>query len=124
LSDSPTGSHDPRDAVRVTRPRLEFLGEQDGPPERLLKNDLKRRFAAFPHVSAAYLARLKGEGSSKSGVILAIRSTTGTDVRVVQAVADGFKALFARDCALDICFLTSALEAELRQVCPPFYELS
>ena len=44
------------DEIRVSR--IAFVGEQDGPPERLLKEKLVDFFGCAGNVDRAYLARI------------------------------------------------------------------
>ncbi len=56
----------------LTVPAVEFLGEQDGPPERELKNALCAAFDQHPSVARAYLCRVRHECTGDPAVALAI----------------------------------------------------
>jgi hypothetical protein len=106
--------------IRV--PELRFLGEQDGPPERLLKDKLADFFRRDRDVSRAYLVRVDfGEGEEAS-VALALRTQCGPDKATVEKVSKLFAGIFNAKEHLDIMFLTDGQEAELTKVCKPFFE--
>jgi hypothetical protein len=101
---------------------IRFLGEQDGPPERLLKDRLADFFRRDGSVSRAYLARVDfGEGKEAS-VVLALRTQFGPDKGMVEKVGTIFADVFNAKEHLDIMFLTDTQEAELTKACQPFFE--
>jgi hypothetical protein len=104
-----------------TEPRVEFLGEQDGPPEQALKAMLTADFAERPTVLRAYLARVGFQPGSPSGVALCLVSAKGADTDLVQRIGQRFAGLFASGVPLDILFLSGDQEADLQRVCRPFY---
>jgi len=104
--------------IRV--PEVRFVGEQGGPPERLLKERLAELFRQDRTVSTAYLARVDlGDGSI--GVVLGLRSTCGPDKRMIERVGSIFASIFAGQEHLNILFLSDAQEAQLTKVCTPFF---
>jgi len=100
---------------------IRFLGEQDGPPEQLLKNRLTDFFRCDRTVSRAYLARVDfGEGKDAS-VVLGLRTQFGPDKGMIEKVGTIFADVFNAKEHLDIMFLTDSQEAELKKACPPFF---
>jgi len=108
--------------VRVSE--IRFLGEQDGPPERLLKERLADFFRRDRSVSRAYLARVDfGEGKDAS-VVLGLRTQFGPDKGMVEKVGTIFADVFNSKEHLDIMFLTDSQEAQLARACKPFFDQS
>jgi len=99
-----------------------FVGEQDGPYERLLKEKLAAAFLNDGFVGRAYLAQADLQDGTGVNVILALR----TSARNEQNMADGIGAIFApifhADVHLDILFLKEHSEAEVQKICKPFFE--
>jgi hypothetical protein len=106
-------------SVQYQAPEVTFLYEQDGPPERLLKEKLTEMFSQNETVERAYLAMARL--GSESGVVLGLATRSGPDEKIVTNV----QAAFASECHtnehLDIVFLTTNLEAQLTKVCRPFF---
>jgi hypothetical protein len=48
----------PKHPVEMRVPKVEFIGEKDGPPEKLLKERLAELFQGDAGVKKAYLARV------------------------------------------------------------------
>lgn len=110
----------PRKFTEVIVPGVRFLDEQDGPPERLLKDRLVELFRQDKTISAGYLA--KGDfGNGSIGVILGLRTTSGPNKQIVEHVGEIFGLIFAGKEHLDILFLSEAQEAQLKQVCEAFF---
>ena len=100
-------------------PVIRFVGEQDGPPERQLKETLSTVFRGRD-VARAYLARVTYEDPSNPAVALCISGPD--DPELVKLIQECFVQLFNRSVFLDIMFLSDVQEAEARTVCRPFYE--
>ena len=102
-------------------PRVRFLGEQDGPPERELKDKLKDIFQLDQSVNTAYLAKvIYGEESSVI-VALCLKIRFKTDPGLVEKVGRTFASMFGQQEHMDILFLSDDQESELAKVCPPFF---
>ena len=101
-------------------PQLQFLGEQDGPPERELKSRLAEFFRRDQSVNTAYLARV-AYGDTSLAVTLCLRSQFGPDRGLAEKVGTIFASMFGGHEHLDI-FLSEAQEAELMKVCKPFFQ--
>jgi len=102
-------------------PRVEFLGEQDGPSERDLKAVLSAEFRETPAVRRAYLAQLGFQPGAPRAVALCIRASGGQPDEIARRASKHFAGMFVRDVALDIIFVSHEQEADLQRVCTPFY---
>jgi len=102
-------------------PDITFLGEQDGPAERRLKEALGVVLGLDRSVIRAYLARVLYDGKA-SGVMLALLTDDGEDSeKLVAQAGKAFAALFNTRENLDVIFLCEEKDAEISKVCPPFY---
>jgi hypothetical protein len=109
--------------ILIRKPR--FLGEQDGPDERLLKDEFTRMFHNSGVVCRAYLARMVDLSDEKQvNVVLGLRID---DSRWLASLIGQISSAFASFNAnehLDIAFLKDEEERELAQVCKPFFSRS
>jgi type III secretion system (T3SS) SseB-like protein len=110
----------PRSPDEFQTPQIRFVGEQDGPSERRLKEQLVLAFGREQRVSRAYLARAEYEG--QTNVILALRADGGSEKALVQEVASIFASMFGGNQYLDVFFLDDRTEPSLEQVCRSFFE--
>ena len=102
-------------------PDITFLGEQDGPAERRLKEALGVVLGLDRSVIRAYLARVLYDGKA-SGVMLALLTDDGEDSeKLVAQAGKAFAALINTRENLDVIFLSEEKDAEISKVCPPFY---
>lgn len=104
-----------------TEARVEFLGEQDGDPERDLKARLSSTFAKLPTVRRAYLARVGFQPSNTPAVALCVASDA-PDIAILEEAHREFAALFAADAFLDMFFVSAEQESDVARVCSPFYD--
>jgi hypothetical protein len=104
-----------------SEPRVEFLGEQDGPVEGKLKEVLALELAQFPTVTRAYLARVGFQPENKPSVALCVRSSGVDKKALVKRVSARFAELFNKAVFLDVLFLTAQQEIDLKRVCSAFY---
>jgi len=104
---------------RLTQPSVEFVGEQDGPPERELKGALCLAFKARPDVARAYLCRVRYDRAGTHAVALALSAPE--DPGLADQVGQVFWQMFGRGVPLDIMFVESDVEMRLAKVCSPFY---
>ena len=110
----------PKHPVEVRVPKVEFTGEQDGPPEQLLKNRLTEFFQRDKSVLKAYLVKISI--GDETGVALCLKSQFGPDTELAEKVGAVFKTIFNAEEHLDIIFLGSKQEEEVARVCKPFFE--
>ena|SRR6186713_2593632 len=103
----------------IRLPRIQFLDEQDGPAEQLLKDRLGESFNQDRSVLTAYLARVDLGG--QISVALCLMTRFGADRDLAEKTSAIFKTIFNADVHLDIMFPNAAQEAELKQVCRPFF---
>ena len=102
-------------------PKLRFLGEQDGEPERELKDRLIEFFQCDQTISRAYLVRVAYSDVSAPVVGLCLHSEFGPDRGVVNKIGKIFASMFGSHEHLDIIFLDDKQEYELAKVCSPFF---
>src|SRR5262245_11999909 len=96
---------------------VSFVGEQDGEPERLLKNALIAELRNVAELKRAYLARVE----YADGPHVALCLVAPEDPVTVERVGARFSEIFGRREHLDILFLTPGQEAKLQLVCTPFH---
>jgi hypothetical protein len=94
-----------------------FVGEQDGEPERLLKDALVAEFRNVAGLKRAYLARVE----YADGVHVALCLAAPEDSALVERIGARFAGIFGRHEHLDVLFLGPSQEAELQRVCAPFH---
>lgn len=100
-----------------TQRTVGFVGEQDGEPERLLKDALVTEFRKASGLKRAYLARVE----HADGVHVALCLAAPEDPALVERIGACFAGIFGRHEHLDILFLGPGQEAELQRVCAPFH---
>ena len=98
-----------------------FVGEQDGPPERMLKGKLSELFAGCKNPKKAYLARVHYREAKGESVCLCLSVSGGDEKPLVEAVHSLFAQQFNRAVHLDILFLNPKQEEQLAAICKPFY---
>jgi len=103
-------------------PEVRFFGEQDGPPERHLKELLRDLFHDRPSAERAYLAVVSFEEAAPQEVALCLRTKFGADPKLVREIDEVFGPIFAARVPLDIMFLTEEQEKDLAKVCRRFFE--
>jgi hypothetical protein len=105
---------------KIQVPQFRFVGEQDGPPERELKQRLVEFFKRDQSVKAAYLARVAFD-ESRIGVALCLRTQFGADPGMAEKIGRIFASMFGSQQHLDIIFPTVEQEGSLAKVCVPFF---
>jgi hypothetical protein len=107
-------------ALKIKPAFLKFVGEQDGPRERMLKSALVQFFQGAGIVQKAYLARLDiGEGPT---VGLCLKANPLPDESYPDRIAELFIRVMGPGGSLDVLFLKGGQETDLARVCKPFYE--
>lgn len=102
-------------------PTVKFLGEQDGPVERTAKARWLPILSASPTIRRAFLVRASYEAPNDIHVMLALCSTGGPDLTLIEALRVPYADIFSRDCPLDMVFINATQESDIERVCPPFY---
>src|SRR5690242_9474986 len=87
-----------------SEPRIEFLGEQDGPPERAFKSALTEILARPHHPVRAYLARVGFQPDSEPTVALCLAGFHEPNAALLHDVNATFARMFGAGAALDIIF--------------------
>lgn len=109
----------PKHPQEIRVPSVQFLGEQDGPTEQLLKDRLSEFFKRDRSVLVAYLARVEVGG--QTSVALCLKTQFGPDRGLAEKIGAIFKTIFNAQVHLDIMFPTAAQETKLVKVCRPFF---
>jgi hypothetical protein len=99
--------------------KVQFLGEQDGSPERVLKERLSAVFIFHRNLERAYLAQVRY--ADEHEVALCLRCTDNQKQKITEVIGEVFGLIFGSHEHLDIVFLGQNQELALRQVCCPFY---
>ncbi len=110
----------PKHPQEIHVPRVQFIGEQDGPAERHLKERLADFFRRDKSVETAYLARINT--GDQTGVALCLKTKFGPDRGLAEKIGAIFKTIFNQRVHLDIMFLNADQESKLMPVCNPFFE--
>lgn len=103
----------------LTKPSMDYLGEQDGAVERELKECLRRLFTMKPAVMRAYLCQVRYPDEMEISVALFIVGPE--DSALVREVMKIFGEQFDRTQHLDVGFPDQDEEARLALSCRPFY---
>ncbi len=99
-----------------------FLGDQDGPSERDLKQQLAVLFESIPTVNSAYLAVVSYEGACERSVALCLSGVPeGARPQIAQEVGNVFASIFNQKEHLDIMFPNASQQARLGEVCQAFF---
>ena len=114
--------HKQRPPEELNVPTVNFIGEQDGPPERELKQSLRALFLRHSAVISAYLARVDYGNPQNFNVALCIRQTDSRDDSVKIDAGRIFSKHFGSHEHLDIILLRDDQENALKTVCKPFYQ--
>ena len=108
-----------RRAPETVEPHIEFVCEQDGPPERELKSTLIPELSRFGGVRSAYLVRVSYCGGGPDSVALAL--VAPEDPGLVERLGAVFSSQFGSGEHLDMLFLEPERESEVQTVATPFY---
>jgi len=99
---------------------IQFLGEQVGQDERILKGKLVECFNRDQSVTTAYLARFIGHGTPANAA-LCMRTQFGPDSGLVEKCSAIFATVFEDTKQLNVIFLTGEQESSLAKLCQPFF---
>ena len=100
---------------------LQFVGEQDGEPEREFRERVVPLLYESAVVERGYLARVAYESSSSASVVLCLVAQQPNDA-LLREIGAVFASMFGRDQHLDVLFIGWDREQELARVCSPFFE--
>jgi hypothetical protein len=102
---------------------VRFIGEQDGPAERDLKDRFVELLRSEPIVKGAYLACAEHGNGSGIHITLCLKCFPHSeDVSLLPKLVGIFGSMFNSQEHLDNRLLEENEEHELRSVCAPFYE--
>jgi hypothetical protein len=100
--------------------RIDFLGEQNGPPEREFKTSILKLLEESG-LDAAFLARvLYSDGQVATA--LCLEGSSPRQKEIVGEIGAKFSAQFNRETSLDMIFLTREQSRNIRSVCRPFFQ--
>ena len=113
---------------------VQFVSEQDGPPERELKDRLAETLRPMG-IRKAYLAVVSyderkgpqnaaGDGNALATTValcLSLGDAAAEKHDIVQRASHDFASMFGPTQHMDIIFLTDQQELALSKVCRPFY---
>ena len=102
---------------------VSFLSEQDGPPERELKDKFRTLFGQLQLIRTAYLALVRYDNAGPIHVALCVRGQPGQNRMFAERVSQVFSTMFGSHEHLDTIWLTPEQETSLAQVCQAFYEI-
>jgi hypothetical protein len=100
---------------------VNFLAEQDGPPERELKQALAEAFAQIGSVATAYLALVDYGRPDEQNVALCIATDEADPAEIVATAGRVFHSMFSSEASLDILPLSKEAQSRISLVCPPFF---
>jgi hypothetical protein len=109
-----------RPVTEVRTPRVQFVGEQDGPVERRAKAEWVPILRANLIIDRAFLVRTIYMDNTQH-VVLALCSGGAPDVDLVHKLRAPYAQIFSSDCPLDMASVSAAQKSEIEKVCPPFY---
>jgi hypothetical protein len=101
--------------------RVEFLYEQDGPPEQILKAALIQELRKWSSVRRAYLARVGFRPGDTPTVALCLMGPGRDETALVERVGEIVHNMLPRSVFLDVLFLSAEQDIEVSSVCRAFY---
>ena len=107
--------------MKIVSTDFRFLGEQDGAPERALKDALRPLLLADPYVERSYLAQVEFVRTEATSVALAIVRPCGESEPLIGKISAAFSKLFSSANHLDVVFVSASQDQDLAAVCKPFY---
>lgn len=110
-----------RRAIQRRDGKPEFLGEQSGAVDDLLKRDLILEFSTRPDIRRAYLAAVAFRPENELVDALCLVSRRPDDKSLVIRIAELVRRRRGNDAVLDVLFLKVDEESQLASVCRPFY---
>jgi len=99
---------------------VRFIGEQDGPPERTLKDQLAYALKQLEEPLRAYLCRVQYDSETQVNVAMCIVTESALKKEIEGAAAGAFRKIFNERTHLDTLFLTTTQKEEIDAVCRPF----
>lgn len=99
-----------------------FIGEQDGAPERRLKEAISVLLDLNATVTRAYLARVSYDDGTTASVMLGLLTRDRQkSSKLALQMERTFGALFNTPAHLDIMFLDDDGDSRISKTCRPFY---
>jgi hypothetical protein len=101
--------------------RIQFIADEDGPPERGLKEGLATVFEQHPSLERAYLVRVRYDESPNVAVALCLVGASASNTTLVEDVRRTFLERFPGGSHLDLMFVPSVDQPRLDAASRPFY---
>lgn len=102
--------------------KIRFLSEQDGIPERELKNKFIEYFKKTNNVMKAYLVRVNYIDLNTVSVALCIKTIIDPKYKFIKDIGKIFSCMFGNRENLDIIILNPKQDIEISMNCTPFFE--
>lgn len=109
----------PGDPFKATG--IQFLGEQDGPPERELKAKWVERLEQETAPCLAYLARVRYSQAPQESVILCVYTEGANPMPLLKDLGRIFHGMFSKKEHLDMLPLSEGMRKAVDGVCRPFF---
>jgi hypothetical protein len=106
---------------------IEWIGEQDGPPERELKRRLIELLNRTPAILRAYLAQVRYRDESEANIVLCLATDCkqatlrSLSSQLVPEIGAIFAGLFGSHEHLDTLFANEQQHRDVARVCEPFF---
>jgi hypothetical protein len=101
-------------------PKVRFLGEHDGAPEREFKSRIMGVLRSSS-TAEAYLADVSYEGARSPVLAVCLVGDAGEADKVCGEIAGIFTRMFRDAMPFDMMYITRDQRLELARVCRPFY---
>jgi hypothetical protein len=111
-----------REPQELFLPPVRFVGEQDGIPERDLKDKISGLLHRLQFKGRAYLARVEYGESRGFDVALCVSHPGGAEPALQAGVTRIFADTFRTSEHLDVIVLSDSKEREIRAVARPFFQ--
>src|SRR5262245_20406071 len=109
----------PREPEELAPHSIRFIMEQDGLPERSLKEKIHSFLTSSNFKGRAYLAQVDYGTAETFNVALCIRVLSGDTDALKAGVADIFRDMFRVDEHLDVILISANDELSLSPICRP-----
>jgi hypothetical protein len=109
--------------VEFKTSQIRFWGEQDGPSERILKDELAALFEQRGEIKSAYLMLVDYGENTQPVVAVCLDAGPGQHSVLREKIEAVFRTLFREGAHLDILFVPEeGMLGWLRANCSPFYQ--
>jgi hypothetical protein len=102
--------------------QITFVGEQDGKPERELKQELVKFFSSRLDIESAYLARVHYDKPEDWHVALCLVGEPNEEV--LGEVGNIFYTMFGQDSHMDVILLNDTQKLEIQRTVKSFFQIA